>query len=204
MSTLVSALLSGEDNANGTALKELLASEIAGKVARIQFEEGGPVQAGQLLAVLVQLPPSFQRRAPQRRYLAELLDELAGLPVAVEFRHSSWATDRVFAELEQRLQRIAGQGRAVLDLLAQRPPDLFRARRFFNLHLDGAERVAVQYAKTHRLVRSRVLEANFRNVLTQIEAAFQRQHQRLLQHEAMDLDIQIEVLRKQLKHEGIA
>ena len=108
------------------------------------------------------------------------------------------------AELEQRLQRIAQQGRAVLDLLAQRPADLYRARRFFNLHLNGAERVAVQYAKTHRLVRSRVLESNFRNVLTQIEAAFQRQYQGLLQHEAMDLDIQIEVLRKQLQREGIA
>jgi uncharacterized protein YecE (DUF72 family) len=42
-------------------------------------------------------------RAPQnRRYLAALLDELDGLPLAVEFRHASWATDRVFAELERR------------------------------------------------------------------------------------------------------
>ena len=31
-----------------------------------------------------------------------LLDELDGLPLAVEFRHASWATDRVFAELERR------------------------------------------------------------------------------------------------------
>ena len=42
-------------------------------------------------------------RAPQnRRYLAALLDELDGLPLAVEFRHASWATDRVFVELERR------------------------------------------------------------------------------------------------------
>ena len=37
-----------------------------------------------------------------RQYLAALLDELAGLPLAVEFRHASWAADRVFAELERR------------------------------------------------------------------------------------------------------
>lgn len=68
------------------------------------FREGvAPlVQAGRLLAVLVQLPPSFERTAAQRRYLAHLLDALAGLPLAIEFRHRSWAVDRVFAELEKR------------------------------------------------------------------------------------------------------
>jgi uncharacterized protein YecE (DUF72 family) len=30
------------------------------------------------------------------------LDKLAGLPLAVEFRHNSWAVDSVFAELERR------------------------------------------------------------------------------------------------------
>jgi uncharacterized protein YecE (DUF72 family) len=60
------------------------------------------VLAGQLAAVLLQLPPSFDRTPKRRRYLAALLDALEGLPVAVEFRHVSWATDRVFAELENR------------------------------------------------------------------------------------------------------
>jgi uncharacterized protein YecE (DUF72 family) len=60
------------------------------------------VLAGQLAAVLLQLPPSFDRTPNRRRYLAHLLDALEGLPVAVEFRHVSWATDRVFAELENR------------------------------------------------------------------------------------------------------
>lgn len=68
------------------------------------FREGiAPlVQAGRLLALLVQLSPAFDRADPNRRYLARLLDELEGLPVAVEFRHRSWAVDRVFAELENR------------------------------------------------------------------------------------------------------
>ena len=60
------------------------------------------LQAGQLLAVLVQFPPSFRRVPASRRYLAALLDELADLPLAIEFRHVSWAADRVFAELEKR------------------------------------------------------------------------------------------------------
>jgi len=60
------------------------------------------IQTRQLTAILLQLPPYFDRIPKNRHYLAALLDELAGLPVAVEFRHGSWATDRVFDELERR------------------------------------------------------------------------------------------------------
>jgi uncharacterized protein YecE (DUF72 family) len=60
------------------------------------------IQVRKLAAILLQFPPSFVRAPQNRRYLAALLDELDGLPLAVEFRHASWATDRVFAELERR------------------------------------------------------------------------------------------------------
>jgi uncharacterized protein YecE (DUF72 family) len=60
------------------------------------------IQAGQLAAVLIQLPPGFHRTLPNRKYLAALLDRLHGLPLAVEFRHRSWASDPVFMELERR------------------------------------------------------------------------------------------------------
>ena len=60
------------------------------------------IQSGQLTAVLVQLPREFDRSVENRRRLALLLDELEGLPTAVEFRQGSWNTDRVFAELERR------------------------------------------------------------------------------------------------------
>lgn len=60
------------------------------------------LQSNQLAAVLVQFPLDFQRTVANRRYLAGLLDELEGLPLAVEFRHASWAAERVFAGLEGR------------------------------------------------------------------------------------------------------
>ncbi|MDX9785292.1 MAG: DUF72 domain-containing protein [Desulfobacterales bacterium] len=60
------------------------------------------VQSGQLMAVLVQLAPGFERSRENRQYLAALLDELAGLPLAVEFRHRSWIQPRVFEELSRR------------------------------------------------------------------------------------------------------
>ena len=69
-----------------------------------QYRDGmAPLmQSGQLAAVLLQFPPSFRRVPKNRHYLAALLDELGGLPLAVEFRHVSWAADNVYAELERR------------------------------------------------------------------------------------------------------
>ena len=60
------------------------------------------IESGQLAAILIQLPPYFTRTLSNRRHLAALLDKLQGLPLAVEFRHRSWAADRVFNELERR------------------------------------------------------------------------------------------------------
>lgn len=107
-------------------------------------------------------------------------------------------------ELEQRLTRIAGQGRAILDLIAARPQDRFRARKFLNVYLEGAERVASHYARTHRLARPPVLEQNFRTVLAEVEAVLERQLAQLAEQDVFDLDVQIEVLRQQLKREGIS
>lgn len=75
----------------------------------VRYREGiAPlVQSNQLLAVLVQLPPFFRRTPRNRSYLARLLDALAGLPLAVEFRHASWATDRVFTGLHERRVALA-------------------------------------------------------------------------------------------------
>ena len=58
--------------------------------------------AGRLLAVLIQFPTSFHRTRENRQYLARLLDSLHKLPLAVEFRHRSWAVDAVFAGLRER------------------------------------------------------------------------------------------------------
>ncbi|MBM9511565.1 DUF72 domain-containing protein [Desulfogranum marinum] len=57
---------------------------------------------GNLLAILLQFPPSFTRTRTNRLYLAELFEQLHSLPLAVEFRHYSWAHDLVFKGLEQR------------------------------------------------------------------------------------------------------
>ena len=66
------------------------------------FKAGIQPLIPQLVAILIQLPPDFDRTTSNRHYLAKLLDELEEYPVAVEFRNSSWAVDAVFSELERR------------------------------------------------------------------------------------------------------
>lgn len=67
-----------------------------------KYREGILPLVKQLAAILIQLPPEFIWNVRNRYYLAWLLDSLHDFPVAVEFRHVSWARDSVFAELEQR------------------------------------------------------------------------------------------------------
>ena len=91
------------------------------------------VQSEQLLAVLLQFPHSFVRNPAGRRYLADLLDALDGLPLAVEFRHASWAADLVFAELERRRATLVTVDTPALPSLFPRldvvtNPDLFYIR----------------------------------------------------------------------------
>lgn len=106
-------------------------------------------------------------------------------------------------ELTNRLKRIVKRARKIIGVMEEDPADIRRARRFLNVYLDGARRVTEGYARTHLKTEARELESNFRNVLTTIEGVFEEQHQKLLEHDKLDLDVQIDVLSKQLKKEGV-
>jgi uncharacterized protein YecE (DUF72 family) len=130
--------LAGPDFLFAAKLTRTLTHEVDPLTWRAQarlFRQGvAPLlQARQLAAVLVQLPPSFDYAVPHRRYLNELLTELEGLPLAVEFRHKSWLQDAVFAGLaERRVTLVAVDEPQLPDLLPPLDlvtnPDLFYVR----------------------------------------------------------------------------
>ncbi len=136
----------------------------------------------------------------QTRRVAEALAEAEARLLELE----RTAAELTNPELRARLARVSAQGRGILDQIADRPTDLYRARKFLNVYLEGVQRVANGYARTHLRTDSRELEQNFRNVLATVEQVFEEQRQRLLESDVLDLDIQIEVLKKQLDREGIA
>lgn len=106
-------------------------------------------------------------------------------------------------EMNRRLTRIVALAREILAQIARDPRELRRARKFFNTYLDGAQRVVTGYAQVHGNDRTHPLEARFRRVLVTIEEVFEQQHQRLLENDLRDLDVQMEVLETQLKREGL-
>jgi 5-bromo-4-chloroindolyl phosphate hydrolysis protein len=105
-------------------------------------------------------------------------------------------------EFTERLSRITGIGQRILTAIARNPRDASRARRFLHLYLDSAERVTLDYVRTHRQIRSAPLEQNFRQLLVEMENTFAEQHRRLLEHDVLSLDVDIEVLNARLKQDG--
>jgi len=106
-------------------------------------------------------------------------------------------------ELERRLTDIAALARRLLQRVEEDPRNLWRARRFLNVYLDGVQRVVEGYAKTQGQVAAPELDQRFRHALETVETAFREQHQVLLERDVEDLDVQIEVLTRQLEREGI-
>lgn len=94
------------------------------------------LSTGRLLAVLIQFPPSFQRTTKNRYHLALLLDVLQELPLAVEFRHRSWAQERVFSGLQERaVTLVAVDEPNLADLFP--PLDIVTNPNLFYLRLHG-------------------------------------------------------------------
>ena len=58
--------------------------------------------SGKLSGVLLQFPQSFHRTVDNRKYLGEALEELAGVELAVEFRHCSWDHESTVRGLRER------------------------------------------------------------------------------------------------------
>jgi uncharacterized protein YecE (DUF72 family) len=59
------------------------------------------IEAGRLACILGQFPPSFKPTPDAFDYLRHLREQLADLPLVIEFRHVTWATDEVFAFLRE-------------------------------------------------------------------------------------------------------
>lgn len=119
-------------------------------------------QSKRLVAILAQFPPFFKRVKENRRYLADLLDALSGMPLAVEFRHASWASDKVFSELQRRKICLVSIDRPdlpglfpTLDVVTD--PDLFYIR-FHGRNLRGWRSGNMQKQFDYRYSESELID----------------------------------------------
>ena len=107
-------------------------------------------------------------------------------------------------EFRQRLADISAIVGKILRAIEENPADLRRTRKFLNVYLEGAQKVALQYARAEAHGPSAEREHTFRTLLVDVENTCHQQYEKLLQHDALDLDVQIEVLSTRLRREGIA
>jgi hypothetical protein len=146
---------------------------------------------------------------PQRIHLAEA-DGIDRAAVTLQLKQGyghvrgieSAARTIAVPEFRERLLRITNTARTVLQEIERDPADATRARRFLNLYLDSATRVTVDYARTQTRERNPRVEQNFRQLLIEMEGTFAEQHRRLIEHEQLLLDADIEVLNARLTREG--
>jgi len=103
----------------------------------------------------------------------------------------------------ERVKSVVASAEAVLQEIEEDPRDLRRARKFLNVYLTGAVDVTERYATAESKGRGDELKDNFSKLLTDMEHVFKEQHDKLLQDDVLDLDVQMDVLRTRLTKEGV-
>ncbi len=132
-------------------------------------------------------------------------DELFDALEAAEIKISSieGARDKIRnMSVKHRLKSITNEAREIIKIIEADPKDLDRARKFLTVHLEGARRVTETYARTHaKEATTDTQETDFNRVLDSIESNFQEQRKKLHKNDQFDLDVQMEVVETQIKHE---
>ncbi len=106
----------------------------------------------------------------------------------------------------QKVKNICKKGFEIFDYLKQHPEDFKKARQFINYYLDTTEKIVSQYVELSDKQRENkdlqeTLE-KVESVLDSIEATYEKQLQNLLEDDLLDLNTEIEVLKKTIQMEG--
>ena len=124
-----------------------------------RFIEGiEPMQAaGKLVGVLLQFPQSFHRTGENRKYLADVIEDFAGVPLAVEFRQNSWQHESTLDGLRERNVTLVIPDVPDIASLFHHSPELLVRWRHEDRRLLGreVERAERRLAVRHQRVEER-------------------------------------------------
>ncbi|MGB1146986.1 MAG: 5-bromo-4-chloroindolyl phosphate hydrolysis family protein [Alphaproteobacteria bacterium] len=104
---------------------------------------------------------------------------------------------------QAQVTRIADEAEGVLEGILADPGDIRRARRFMATYLERAATSVEKFADAEAKGRAEPLRTDFNATLDVIEKAFHEQQQRLEAEDQIDLEVQLDVLRKQMEREGL-
>jgi hypothetical protein len=106
-------------------------------------------------------------------------------------------------DAERRLAGFQLSVREMLRTIESDPRDLTGARRYITVYLMGARDATVKFADIYAHSRDAEARDRYFALLTDLEENFNAKTRKLLDNDATQLDVEIEVLRDRLKREGI-
>lgn len=109
-------------------------------------------------------------------------------------------------QLNHKIKKVITTAEAIVADFEQDPGDVKRARNFLNYYLDATIKILKSYHDIGKYVqldqKSRETLLKVEKLLDQIGDAFEKQLNRLLENDVMNLDAEITLLEKTLKMEG--
>lgn len=107
------------------------------------------------------------------------------------------------AKDQAQVDRIANHAESVLEGILADPGDIRRARRFMATYLERATTSVEQFVEAETKGKAQAHRSDFNATLDVIEKSFEDQKQRLDAEDSIDLEVQLDVLRKQMEREGL-
>lgn len=110
-------------------------------------------------------------------------------------------------EVRQKVQQICALGYRILEEINLRQDAIKTSRQFLNYYIDATGTIVTKYAewqsKTEFIPAAQASLAKVEKTLDTVESAFKKQLEKLYDKEVMDLDIELTVLAKTIKSEGL-
>jgi len=105
-----------------------------------------------------------------------------------------------------RIERIADIAEAIVEEFKTDPSDINRSKHFLYHYLDAAIDIIDKYRELLSKNGGTQIQGVLRKseqTLAEIEMIFEKQYQRNLENEAMELDVNLDVLKNMIKSEGL-
>ena len=105
--------------------------------------------------------------------------------------------------LNEEVEAFVTSARGLLTLVEEDPRDLLAVRRLLGVYLTGAREASERYAALAARRRSPADREEYRALLHDLQQNFAARAAKMLQEDAKDMTIEIEVLRDRLRREGM-
>ncbi len=130
------------------------------------------------------------------QFVIETLSEARAKLSSIE-TDISYITD---AKLYSELKIATNKGYEIIDTIEEDPKDLRVARKFIIVYIEGIKKVTQSYTSIDEEEITDETKEKLSNLLLDIEERFEKEIKRLKKNNQFDLDVNIEVLQKQIKN----